>query len=150
MKFEEEFKKGEKAELLAMDYFRKRGWCVNDLRASNYYQKKDIDFSVMKNNKTVYFEVKQQNRIAKYNQIVIEMYDYKLNRDGWYFKSETDFYIFVNPVEEIGYIIRANDLKEYIESNNFKSEINNFTNCAVLYLELYQLKNIYEAVKLGG
>lgn len=144
----EELKKGEKAELLAIQYFKRRKWNVLDVRNSIYWGNKDIDLIVEKDNRRFTFEIKSQKRIEKYNEIVIEMFNYEWNTDGWYYTSKADYFMFVSPKEEIGYIISAFDLKNVIENTKKREEYNEITKCSVIYLPLSELKA--QKVDLGG
>lgn len=150
MRFNEEYKKGLNGENIVIDWFITGKWQVNDLRNIPYWRRKDIDIQVIKDNRAFYFEIKSQKRIATHNQIVIEMLDLEHNKEGWFYYSEADYFIFVNPIEEIGYIISAFALKEYIDTHNFTEELNGYSNCIVLYLNLDEMKGIFQKVILKG
>ncbi len=150
MSFEDDYKKGLYSEILVINYFKKKGWIINDLRNDWFWRKKDCDIQIQKDNYSFLFEIKQQKRIERKNEIVIELYDWNRNTDGWFYYSKADYFVFVNPIDKKGYVISAFNLKEYIENNNFEEELNSYSNCEVYYLNLNKMKNIYRIIDLRG
>lgn len=145
----ENYKKGLKGEERVISYFQKKNWKINDLRNDWYWRARDCDIEIIKGNKSFLFEVKTQNAIDYKNKIVIEMYNYTLNKCGWYYYSEADYFIFVSPAKEEAYIISAFNLKDLIENNRWLTEeYNSFSDCDVIYLDLEDIKNIYQKVIL--
>ena len=150
MDFYAEYKKGLTAEELVINYFIKKGWKINDLRNLWMYRKKDIDIQIRNEECSFFFEIKAQNRIKTNNEIVLEMYDLIRNKVGWFYTSETDYYIFVNPSDAEGFIISSKRLKEWIENNKPEEVFNEYSKCIVNYVNLDELKDIYQKIDLRG
>lgn len=147
MDFIKEYKKGVIGEELAINYFKRKGWIVYDVRNEWFYRKKDIDFIIEMDNRRFSFEVKTQKRINQKHEIIVETCNLNLNKDGWFYYSECDYFLFVNPEERKGYIISAFSLKEYIENSNFEEQLNSYSNCLVYYLDLREMP-IYQEINL--
>lgn len=148
MAFYDDLESGKIAEAQVIEYFTRKGWKITDLRASWYWRKRDCDIQIEKDGRKYLFEIKRQKRIDTHKEIIIEMYDYNFNRDGWYYTSLADFYIFVPFEGKDAFIISSFNLKNYIENNDIEEDYNSFTNCCLIYLRIEDIKEIIQKIEL--
>jgi hypothetical protein len=116
--FKDKNSKWEKVENEIAKHFKNKGFKIYDLRNSEKYRKKDVDFLLQKNKKNILFEVKADEQISKTKNILIE---YSHERDvgfyeGWYHYCQADVICYHDVVNELGYLLNWKNLKRGIKN----------------------------------
>lgn len=105
-------------ELRAQEYFLKNGWKVKNLTACQDFFSKDIDFLIERDQERFYIEVKWDTRIKHSGNMFIEVStDIEKNKDGWFKFCEADFIFYGDALQNLFYVFRLQDLKEFIKED---------------------------------
>lgn len=110
--------KGKKGEMAAQQYLLSRGWEVKDLTNCDSFYTKDIDFLISKGRERHYIEVKWDSRIHQTGNMFIETTtDLEANKDGWFEFCQAEFIFYGDARNQLFYVFRLEDLKEYIRQD---------------------------------
>ena len=106
----------------AYDYLTSKYWIVLDLTENEEYFDKDIDFLAIRNGRKHTIEVKWDSKIATTGNMFIEtITDIDNNRRGWYQFITADFMFYGDSVNDLFYVFRIQDLKEFVQRHQFES-----------------------------
>ena len=107
------YKQGEE---LAIKCLQKNGYTIIDQRQNPDYWKKDIDITAIKNGQMTEIEVKWDKKINKTNAFFFEITtDVEKNKQGWANYTQSDYIFYGDSESQIFYIIKTNDMREYLE-----------------------------------
>ena len=138
-----EMKRGKVGEELFVDFLNRHNFDYEDLRESKDFQKKDIDFLVADK----YFEVKTDYKINKTGNVVIELTNTRegFTCPGWFFKTEADNLVIIDPIDRKGYRLRMEELREYLRNTPYTSkkmeriDCGRYTESVIGLVPLYKL-----------
>ena len=100
----------------AYDFLVSSGWKVQDLTQCEAFFGKDIDLLISRGQEQHYIEVKWDNWIHYTGNMFIEtITDLDFNKDGWYKFCSAEFVFYGDSKNNLFYVYRFNDLKEYIK-----------------------------------
>ena len=106
-----------------ISYIKRNGYEVEDLQNNRDYYKKDIDLLIKdKEDRDIYVEVKTDFYDYKKNVCVETISNINTNKPGWIHYTEAEYIIYylVN-FSEI-YVIKTEDLKELITTNDYEKK----------------------------
>ena len=153
MEFENEFQKdkaiGKIGEKMVIEYHSGLGYDVLDVSENTYYQyNDDIDLFI----DGISTEVKTQTCLQE-NKICIELVgNLEKNYQGWFYKTTSQYIIFVDTANKVLYRIFTEDLREYYYTN--KSNIdevqqrNPHKTSIIAFIQLHDIKNIIERIEI--
>lgn len=120
--------KGKKAEEKVKQHLQSRGNRIIDVSEDEEYQKKDIDFIVIKNGQKTTLEVKLDNSFDKTGNIFIEAYsDYGNYRSpGWIEYCEAKYICFYDTKTAKGMIIDLPLIKSLLDRYAVKKHFYDF------------------------
>lgn len=111
-------------EVKAYEYLIRNGYSVQDTTENELYYSKDIDLIAIKDNKSISIEVKWDSRIHQTGNMFIETSsNVEQKKMGWYLFCQADYLFYGDSVNEIFYILKMDDLRDYLE-NNFTEQRN--------------------------
>lgn len=121
--FKADLERGKIGEFLVMKTFKSLGFEVKDTSKDELFFKDDVDFITADGIK---YEIKTDFRVQETGNLALESYvDYGFGREkSWLWKSDTDFFIFVNPYDTSHfYYIAANDLRHLVRTETFRTVV---------------------------
>lgn len=124
---------------------------------SNYFSK-DIDFIATRKstNETRTFEVKWDSNIARTNNLFVEVYnEASKGSKGWFEFCEADFIAYGDAVNEVFYLIKLEDLKDYLSFPKGIREVvvpvgeKDKRMTKGLLVNLNKFRELYEVIEVG-
>lgn len=113
----------ERGEALAKQCLTANGFQIIDRRSDPAYQKKDIDFTAIKDGRQVDIEVKWDSRIHKSGAMFLELLtDIQGNRPGWANYTAADFIFYGDAERQIFYIFPVGAMRQYLREHKGEYE----------------------------
>ena len=105
-------------EELAYEYLIKQGYTVEDVSQNPAYYGVDIDLIATKDDEEHTIEVKWDRRMSQTGNMFIETTSsIEEGKEGWFMFCRAELLYYGDSVNRIFYIIRMDDLREYLENN---------------------------------
>lgn len=115
-----DYEKYNQGESVVYSYLKEKQWLITDRRKEAQYQQQDIDFSIYKPNKNIYFniEVKQSNYLTTFNRtfFIETIKSIEKNIQGWLYTTSADFIFYCANDGTAIYIFTPQQMKQYIAS----------------------------------
>lgn len=146
---------GLKGEQAVFNYLISHDYNVEDVSNNPLYFPKDIDFLITsQDGEQTSIEVKNCQCISRTGNLFIEhTQDIDRNEPGWYRITEADKLFYRDDLNQVVYVIKMDDLREYVESKKGqlaerKAKPNEVGKVSVGYLvQVKELSNIYPVVE---
>lgn len=139
---------GKKGERLFSNRMIQKGYKVFNTTMYKEFQCKDIDFILTSptSGDTKSFEVKFDSFINQTNNMFVETANPR-SKDGigWYYFTQADYLAYGDSKNEIFYIIKMQDLRNYIESRNLQQTITG-DGAKGFLIALNDIQNIYQVL----
>ena len=114
----EKFNPGEE---MAKKYLKSIGRTVIDVSKNQDYWLQDIDLIAINGQITERIEVKYDRNINHYHSFFVELQaNIERNQPGWIDTTKADFIFYIDAVSCDCYIIRPQDLRDYISKNDYQ------------------------------
>ena len=102
-------------------YLEDQGYTVVDVSKDSAYWVQDVDFIAIKGNDAAKIEVKYDNYINHFQSFFVELLaDEQHNRAGWLDTTKADLIYYVDAKSLDCFIMRPDDLREYVAGNDYK------------------------------
>lgn len=114
----EKFNPGEE---MTKKYLKSIGRTVIDVSKNQDYWLQDIDLIAINGQITERIEVKYDRNINHYHSFFVELQsNIERNQPGWIDTTKADFIFYIDAVSCDCYIIRPQDLRDYISKNDYQ------------------------------
>lgn len=134
-------------------YYRENGYKVKDVSLDRYYQVRDTDILLYKDNKEIGIEIKWDSRISETNNMYIEYYnEEKYNNSGWVDFCKATYLAYGDSHNQLYYMILMDDLKTFIKNNKNElpqgiySRKGNISKGYLLSVESAQANNLIKGI----
>ena len=108
-------------EALVKQYLQDIGRTVIDVSKNSDYWVQDIDFIAIKGQLTEKIEVKYDRNMNRYQSMFVELKsNIEKGLPGWIDTTKADFIFYVDAVSLDCYIVRPQDLRDYISTHDYQ------------------------------